>query len=115
MKETIDTIIKWHKETFPDATLDGQKVKFEEELNEYREDKTMLELADMFIVACGVARFDSIIALEYFAVVFRTVKDWKFISAGGVLQEVVNTKMEKNRKRVWAKTGEGSYHHTNEE
>lgn len=113
MKETIDTIITWHKNTFPDATLDGQKTKFEEELNEYRQDKTMLELADMFIVACGVARFDSIVALEYFAVVFKALLEWKIIGAWGVLQEVVNTKMEKNRKRVWKKTGNGTYHHKN--
>lgn len=113
MKETIDTIIAWHKHTFPDATLDGQKTKFEEELNEYRQDKTMLELADMFIVACGVARFDSIVALEYFAVVFKALLEWKIIGAWGVLQEVVNTKMAKNRKRVWKKTGNGTYHHKN--
>ncbi len=115
MKERIDTIIAWHRNTFPDATLDGQKTKFEEELNEYRQDKTMLELADMFIVACGIARFDSIVALEYFSVVFKALLEWKIIGAWGVLQEVVNTKMEKKRKRVWAKTAEGTYHHTNKE
>lgn len=111
MKEDIRTIIKWHEETFPDATLDGQRTKFEEELNEYRQDKTMMELADMFIVACGIARFDSIAALEYFSVVFKALLEWKIIGAWGVLQEVVNTKMAKNRKRVWAKTDEGTYHH----
>lgn len=25
MKETIKTIIEWHEQTFPDATLEGQK------------------------------------------------------------------------------------------
>lgn len=113
MKETIETIIKWHRDTFADGTLEGQKAKFEEELNEYREDKTMLELADMFIVACGIARFDSIAALEYFAVVFKALLEWKIVGAWGVLQEVLNTKMKKNRKRVWNKSGNGTYHHEN--
>ena len=37
MKETIISIAKWHEETFPDATLDGQKVKYTEELHEWEE------------------------------------------------------------------------------
>lgn len=115
MKETIDTIIQWHKETFPDATLDGQIKKFEEELNEYNEEKNMQELADMFIVACGIARFNSIIALEYFAVVFKALRTWKILGVIGVLQVVIDEKMEKNRKRVWKTTSEGTYHHVNTE
>lgn len=113
MKETIDTIIAWHKQTFPDATLDGQKAKFNEELTEYNEAVNMQELADMFIVACGIARFNSIVALEYFAVVFKALCTWKIIGAWGVLQTVVDAKMQKNRKRVWNKTAEGTYHHEN--
>lgn len=31
MKETVLTIAKWHEETFPDATLRDQLLKFEEE------------------------------------------------------------------------------------
>ena len=113
MKETIDTIIQWHKETFPDATLEGQQVKFEEELNEYNEEKNMQELADMFIVACGIARFNSVVALEYFAVIFKTLRTWKVLGVVGVLQVVIDEKMEKNRKRVWNKTSNGTYHHEN--
>lgn len=113
MSETIETIAKWHKETFPDATIDGQKAKFEEELKEYNEAVNMQELADMFIVACGIARFDSVAALEFFAVVFKALCTWKIIGAWGVLQTVIDDKMSKNRKRVWNKTDDGRYHHQN--
>lgn len=111
MKETVKSIIEWQEMAFPDATLEGQKIKFKEELEEYNEDVTMQELADMFIVACGIARFDSIVALEYFAVVFKALSEWKIVGAWGVLQEVVNEKMEKNRKRTWKKQDNGAYHH----
>lgn len=113
MKETIDTIIKWHEETFPDATLDGQRAKWNEEIEEYKKDRTMQELADMFIVACGIARFDSVVALEYFSVVFYALNEWKVVGCCGVLQVIIDNKMEKNRKRVWNKTGNGTYHHEN--
>lgn len=111
MNETIDTIIAWHKKTFPDATLEGQKAKFEEELNEYNENTTLQELADMYIVACGIARFDSIVAVEYFAIVYKALMDWKTIGSVELVKQIVNKKMEKNRKRVWKKTGPGQYHH----
>lgn len=35
MKETIETIIQWHAETFPNATLDGQIEKFNDEHKEW--------------------------------------------------------------------------------
>lgn len=113
MKETIDTIIAWHKNTFKDANLEGQKAKFDEELAEYNEAVNVQELADMFIVACGIARFDSVIALEYFAVVFKALASWKILGAVGVLQTVIDEKMVKNRKRIWNKIGNGTYHHEN--
>ena len=47
-------IIDWHAKTFPDATMEGQLIKLEEEMN-------------------------------------------------------------KNKARTWAKTAEGTYHHTNKE
>ena len=34
MKWTDDKIIEWHKETFPDATLESQLLKLDEELKE---------------------------------------------------------------------------------
>lgn len=114
MNETIATIIQWHEKTFPDATLDGQKTKFAEELGEYNESVNMEELADMFIVACGIARFNSVVALEYFAVVFNALLGWKLIGVHGLLMTIIDNKMKKNRARTWKKTGGGTYHHTKE-
>lgn len=113
MKETIDTIIQWHKETFPDATLEGQKLKWREEHREYLNthigsEEELMEMADVIIVSCGIARFDYSEGLNYLSSAFQEggippLKKW----------EAVESKMEKNRKRVWNKTGNGTYHHEN--
>ena len=113
MSESIKTIIQWHEKTFPDATLDGQLEKFVEEEGEYNENPNLIELADMYIVACGIARFDSILALKYFAKVRRKLNNriWVRCGGNGVFQMVVEDKMKKNRNRVWGKSGDGVYHH----
>jgi hypothetical protein len=54
-----------------------------------------------------------VVALEYFAVIFKALRTWKILGVIGVLQVVIDEKMEKNRKRVWNKTAEGTYHHEN--
>lgn len=116
MKETIDTIIQWQKETFPDADLEGQKQKWKEEYKEYlyteiNTEEELFEIADMIIVSAGIARFDYWLGLDYlyetFAITYKRcgwcVNVW----------EAVEKKMEKNRKRVWKKQDNGSYHHEN--
>ena len=116
MKETIISIARWHEETFPDATLDGQIEKYKEELHEWEEShyEDISELADMFIVACGIARFDLSQGLIYMADLYDQFVGNDSIGIDGVMTRV-EQKMEKNRKRVWAKTAEGTYHHTNKE
>lgn len=114
MKETILSIAKWHEETFPDATLEGQVKKWNEELKDFRETnyRDAHEFADMFIVACGIARFDINLGLYYFAEIY----DWLGSDIPFDVKELIdatNEKMEKNRKRVWVKSGEGHYHHEN--
>ena len=66
-KETIASIIKWHEDTFKDATLEGQIEKYKTEVAEwYRSGRRdTMELADMAICACGIARFSIIDALYY--------------------------------------------------
>lgn len=114
MKETVASIIEWHTKTFPDATLEGQINKFKEEYDEYKSEfQTKQELADMFIAACGIARFDSVIALEFFAVVYQILHEWSIIGAIYVFKGLIDDKMEKNRRRVWEKTKNGLYHHKN--
>ena len=113
MKETINTIIQWHSQMFPDATLKDQMDKYEEERKEWLDSdcNDPSELADMFVVACGLARFDmytGLCALEN--VIFWANN--KSISMSKLV-EAVEKKMKKNRKRVWNKTGNGTYHHEN--
>ena len=103
-------IIEWHTKTFTDATIEGQLIKLEEEMNEFLNSETkeekLKEAADIYIVLCGLKRWDSQIG--------------KFVMYYGFSYEddlyiAVVEKMNKNKARIWAKTTEGTYHHTNEE
>lgn len=106
--ETIKSIIEWHEQTFPDATLEGQLEKFKEEEKEYSETPNLLELADMFIVACGIARFNSILSMKYFCKVRRKLNNrlWKRVGGDTLLQYAINEKMHINKKRQWNKIGQ---------
>lgn len=108
--ETIESIRQWHEETFPDATFEGQTNKFSEEVQEYIDamgtEKELTELADMFIVACGISRFSSNNAL--FELVDSRIKDKE------EFQKVVDEKMKINRERKWDK-GNGEYKHIGED
>lgn len=115
MKETILSIAKWHEETFPDTDLQGQLTKFQEETDEYAEDQSLAELADMFIVASGMTRFDNMAALGCFAIVADLLSKHENFAASVIFAEEVQKKMAKNRSRTWEKTPQGNYHHTNEE
>lgn len=112
MSETIDTIIKWHTETFPDATLDGQLAKFEEEYNEWYKtefdsEEELYETADMIIVSAGIARFDYAMGLDFLKSSLLKANN------KSKLWQAVEKKMKKNRKRIWNKTADGQYHHEN--
>lgn len=115
MKETVLSIAKWHEQTFPDTDLQGQLAKFQEETDEYAEDESLAELADMFIVACGITRFDNLAALGCFAIVADFLSKHKNFAASIIFAEEVEKKMAVNRKRTWEKTQYGNYHHTNAE
>lgn len=115
MKETIDTIIQWHKKTFPEATLEGQINKYAEETNEFLNTvsrKDLLELADMVIVCAGIMRFarklGSCFLQNTYAICWE-IGEYDMTE----LWDAVQHKMEKNRKRVWNKTDNGTYHHEN--
>ena len=112
MKESIKSIIEWHEQTFPDATFDGQEEKFYHEHSEFMHAEThedlIYECADCYIVACGIARFSLLKASAFFKVVYS------MISVQGLseteVEEAINKKMEKNRRRVWEKQN-GMYQH----
>lgn len=119
MIESVQSIADWHKETFPDATYDGQMDKATEEMMEFAKSgfKDITELADMYIVACGLIRFTEPGAMMAFGATFSFFNDMfkKDPKTLDKLEAAVDAKMKKNRKRVWKKTSEGAYHHTNED
>ena len=116
MKETIETITRWHSETFPDVTLPGQLIKFAEEMNEFdvainSGQDALSELADMIIVAAGIRRFDELFASAFVEFTYMEASDAGFDMTE--LWDTVQKKMEKNRKRIWNKMTNGTYHHEN--
>ena len=114
MKESIESIAQWSRETFPDATLIGQLNKFKDEKEEWEEtpcntEDELFELADMFIVACSVARFSATEAMYC----FRSVAEKLEISCFATqdLERAIDKKMEINRARKWC-IKSGNYQHT---
>lgn len=100
----IEDVTKWHTETFPDADLDSQIKKLEEELREYYEKFDDLELADVLI--CSIAlwrRFGCQIGHAVFVYAEKIV-------GGDKANRLVGEKMRINRKRIWQKK-DGVYRH----
>lgn len=118
MKESILSIAQWHKETFPDATLDSQKLKWAEEKREWEESRHAVtvdvvigdisELSDMFIVACGLTRFSDPEAMFCFATVAHELYNSSYATKD--LADAIDEKMAKNRSRTW-KNINGLYKH----
>lgn len=110
--ETIGSITEWHEETFPDATEEGQHSKWDEEIYEVmhaKGKKKLEELADLYIVACGLRRWNTAEFNHRADYILEIAEYNKWTAAQ--LWEAVCKKMEKNRKRVWKKTGAGKFHH----
>lgn len=118
MKETLESIIAWHRETFPDETQLGQWEKFREEKIEWEQSKhitddglivgDITELADCFIVCCGLARFNNLEALYAFRTVAAELENSIYATVD--LEEAVDAKMAINRGRTWTHNG-GHYKH----
>lgn len=106
-------IIDWHIATFPDATLESQLLKFEEEFKEWVDsatkkkkdyDEYMFEFADAFIVALVLSeRFGSCVGGYFVGLAnLRNRKDDLIL--------YINKKMGINEKRKWKKVN-GVYRH----
>lgn len=118
MKEPIESIARWHRETFPDATLLTQLEKFNEEKKEWQASQhitpqglilgDIYELADMFIVACGIARFNHADAMYNFRAVAEELHNCRYATID--LEDAIDAKMEINRARKW-KNNKGYYKH----
>ena len=113
MGKLIREIAEWHEQTFEEETFEGQAGKFLEELVEFFDeddyDKAITELADCFIVACGMWRFNKVESLHAF-MNLENIMHNRGVSYEELTDAVVK-KMEINRSRTWAKNGEGSYQH----
>lgn len=113
--ETIKSIIEWAEQTFPDATLEGQIDKFNTEYDEYFKAVTdsakVEELADVFIVALNISRFDIADGLYYINDAWQLYADSKF--SLDELTQAIQWKMGQNRLRTWEKKN-GNYQHKGE-
>lgn len=113
---SANDIMNWQAKTFPRSTLEGQIEKFNEEfievLDAYNADSpaTVIadELADMFIVACGVLRLDATCGAKAFADLLN-VKSGMQVSDRR-LNNAINRKMEVNATRKW-RYRDGMYKH----
>lgn len=114
LAELVHEIREWNEQTFPDATLEGQLMKLEEEFKEVHEArqfwKKEQEFADVFIVASGLTRWGSVLA-------YTLLNDWLTFQEKDLKRILKNVrkKMDKNRKRTWEKSGDGRYHHKKKE
>ena len=114
--EDVASVIQWHKDTFPKADFEGQVKKWEEEYGEFLTARTnndaaemLSELADLFIVACGIMRFNLIQGCQRMLLwnELRYTHGWAHPTCEGA----INKKMKKNRARKWEYLGNGNYHH----
>lgn len=112
MNESVKSIAAWHAETFPDATFAGQHEKFIDEMHEWQASgkRDVLELADMFIVAAGMARFSTMAAMLALGIVFAELEN-HFSKRD--LQLAIDRKMKINRARKW-NFADGKYQHKGE-
>ena len=114
--ESIKSIIDWHTETFPEASLDGQITKFLDERVEYicatTPEEKLIEMADCFIVACGIARFNIVYGARFLGEAFDMFTEAKDVTIDA-LQKAIDAKMAINRQRKWGK-GKGCYQHISE-
>lgn len=116
MKETIKSIIEWHEQTFPDATMEGQIEKWFDEEKEFKQtiqgtEEEIYELADLVIVSAGIMRFHYGWGLDFLARTLQYMINADYV--GTMLWEAVEYKMQINRKRKWG-IGKGNYQHIEE-
>lgn len=113
-------IARWNKETFPDATVDGQILKLAEEFEEMRDaieagEFLMSEKADCFIVAAALKeRFNNALGRFVLDYLIEEMTDESEAIAAEYF-EAIEKKMEINRARVWNKMPDGRFKHEGED
>lgn len=112
--ELMAILIKEHEETFKDITLEAQLDKFIDEQDEFEEADNCLdearELADMFIVAAGVARFAPRFVKNCLVPVLVDIAEEHKEFGRGMVTQLALEKSLINKNRKWAKKN-GKYQH----
>lgn len=107
----LEDVREWHEKTFPDAKLNNQLLKLEEELEELEQASTFLEkeleYADVLIVCAGLMRWKSKVG-EY--IIKNTISNNNLTGLNHIIGNI-HIKMAKNKQRVWKKLKNGVYHH----
>lgn len=122
MQELEQEIIQWHKATFPQATLESQVLKWQEEFreleraNNYR--SYLLELCDCIIVATAFKRYGEageVLSKTFndclLAILDDKKENWDFDKE--ILNRFVKAKLEINKTRKWEFV-DGVYRHLDE-
>lgn len=114
-EELMIKVREVHKQLFPNASIETQCAKFEEEYNEAANAEGMnfiKELADMFIVACGIGNFN--LPISNFLcgyIVNKTLANENSDLMMPLLMLHICNKMNKNQERIWNETESGYYKH----
>lgn len=108
----LEKMAKEHEKLFPNATLESQVWKLEEELSEFYYAKTetdqIKELSDVLIICGGLNRWCPRISQEMTRVVYNTIG---YVDSTPLeIEAEVNRKWQVNLKRKWVWNGK-TYHH----
>lgn len=107
----LEKMAKEHKKLFPNATLESQVWKLEEEIKEFWDAPQMNkinELADIVIVLGGLCRWCPRVAYEFYGGLTWMNYNWSLV------ESEVNRKWQINLKRKWEWNGK-TYHHVGED
>ena len=106
-----DKITRVHEYLFYEANLESQIRKYKDEYAEYcnaDEEGKLEELADMYICACGIERFDYIIGTHLQKFILKLQSS--IYSEDQILEKVVE-KMNILQERKWNRDENGYYQH----
>lgn len=113
----LEKMAKEHEKLFPNASLESQIWKLEEEAKEFQlaetEQDKMKELADILIVCGGLYRWCPLVAKTQAYSVYRTI-DYDFNVYISDFESEVNRKWQINLKRKWEWNGK-TYHHVGDD
>ena len=115
--DLIAEIEKWHAETFPHATVEGQMEKLKEEELEYQESGKISEIADVIVVACGLNIHHSVVGyciLKHFrdcCYNHRPFFGKNSVEVICALEKKFAVNKERSAKGMWKEVADGVYHH----